>query len=123
MMKFAITYWKTLLCSLCILILSIAPFSSHRIHPMPNTDKLIHFMMYLIFTVIFFYEYRKTHPIKQLRFYLMVMTLPIIYGGLMELFQSIFTTNRSADVFDFLANSVGVFVGVTISYTFYYVRR
>ena len=123
MMKFAITYSKTLLCSLFILILSIAPFSSHRIHPMPNTDKLIHFMMYLIFTVIFFYEYRKTHPIKQLRFYLVVMTLPIIYGGLMELFQSIFTTNRSADVFDFLANSVGVFVGVTISYTFYYVRR
>lgn len=121
--KFVTTYWKTILCSICILILSIAPFSSRGMKPIPNLDKVIHTIMYLVFTLILVYDFRKNHSTMQIRTLAIVILLPILYGGIMEVFQGIFTTNRYADIFDFLANSVGVFIGLIISYTVYYFRR
>jgi VanZ family protein len=39
-------------------------------------------------------------------------TLCIIYGGLLEVMQGTLFQERSADVFDFIANSFGVIVGL-----------
>lgn len=44
-------------------------------------------------------------------------TICIIYGGLLEIMQGTLFQERSADVFDFIANSFGVIVGL-IMYPF-----
>jgi len=123
MRKFVINYWKTILCSLCILALSMAPFSGNRFETIPYTDKLVHAIMYAILTFILLYDYSKYRTVKTIRHYKTLIILPILYGGLMEIMQGLLTTTRSADMFDFLANSIGVFIGLIISYTFYYARR
>jgi VanZ family protein len=39
------------------------------------------------------------------------LTLSIAYGGVLELMQETFFENRTADLYDFIANSVGCFLG------------
>jgi glycopeptide antibiotics resistance protein len=36
----------------------------------------------------------------------------IVYGGLLEIMQGTLFQERSADVFDFIANSIGVLLGL-----------
>jgi len=101
----------------------MAPFSGNRFETIPYTDKLVHAIMYAILTFILLYDYSKYRTVKTIRPYKTLIILPILYGGLMEIMQGLLTTTRSADMFDFLANSIGVFIGLIISYTFYYARR
>jgi VanZ family protein len=48
-----------------------------------------------------------------------IFLIAIGYGLLMELFQSIFTTTRTADIFDVMANASGALGGLLfINYNF-----
>lgn len=78
-------------------------------------DKVVHFSFYLGFSVLLaqafleaFSDLRK----NTLRFW--VVGYGVFYGGLMELAQMWLTTFRQADWNDFLANTIGVLVGVFI---------
>lgn len=78
-------------------------------------DKVVHFCFYLGFSVLLaqafleaFSDLRK----NTLRFW--VVGYGVFYGGLMELAQMWLTTFRQADWNDFLANTIGVLVGVLI---------
>jgi VanZ family protein len=74
-----------------------------------NKDKIAHFVFYFLFVFLWFKaNYDKNTPIKNSIY---ILIAGIIYGILMELSQKYFTTNRTPDFFDALANSVGATVG------------
>lgn len=123
MQKFITTYWKTITCSLCILMLSMASFSSNKLPTFTHADKLVHIFMYLAFTCILFYDYSQKNVVKTFRSYGLLFLVPIFYGGFMEIMQGLLTVSRSADGFDMLANSAGTLVGLVLSSTIYNARR
>ena len=80
-------------------------------------DKYVHFLFYLVFVFVWFLYFVRTRYIKSAR--LVALILAITFGILMEICQGLFTTTRTPDVFDVLANSIGAFTGIIILNLFY----
>ncbi|MBL7927134.1 MAG: VanZ family protein [Bacteroidia bacterium] len=78
-----------------------------------KADKWIHVALFAI--LVFLTLKGINQPDNELFFqkYAVVgtLTLCIAYGGTLELMQETFFENRTADVYDFIANSVGCFLG------------
>jgi VanZ family protein len=64
-------------------------------------DKLVHFIFYFFF--VFFWQI----VVKDSNQNLKILIIAIVYGMIIEVFQEVFTTTRSADILDLLANSLG----------------
>jgi VanZ family protein len=79
----------------------------------PNKDKIVHFSFYFGFV----YLWWKGLAIQQNSAKTLLLCSAIGYGLLMELLQYYCTTNRSADIWDILANSLGAIT------CFYWLKR
>ena len=80
----------------------------------PNKDKMAHFVFYFLFVVLWssaINPYSLKNGIK-------ILIVAISYGILMEIFQKLFTTTRTADVLDALANSIGAIFGLIFTVKF-----
>ena len=80
----------------------------------PYGDKVVHFIFYFVAAVLgslFFIETKevKSVLIKNLK---ILALLLIFFGIIIEVIQEGMTINRSGDVFDALANSLGVILGI-----------
>ncbi|MEX0811555.1 MAG: VanZ family protein [Chitinophagales bacterium] len=79
-------------------------------------DKIVHISIYAVLCFLlkialhkqFVYSYRS----YRVKYY--AVTIAFLYGFLMELIQHLFTSNRSFELLDILANTVGCMVGVLI---------
>ena len=71
-------------------------------------DKANHFTGYFLLTMWFTGVARRSR-------YLLVGVLLIAFGGSLEIAQGLMHEGRTADWFDFLANSLGVATGVTLA--------
>jgi VanZ family protein len=80
-------------------------------------DKYVHFLFYLVFVFVWFLYFVRTRYIKSAR--LIALILAITFGILMEICQGLYTTTRTPDVYDVLANSIGAFTGTLILDIFY----
>ena len=120
-MKFFKEYWKTLLVTAVILTLSLVRFSPiEKLARIPNSDKYVHFLMYvgLAFIVHWDYKYAK-RKIDVLRHYILAcFVFPIVLGGMIEILQSTDFIGRNGDIYDFIANTLGVFTGWIIFKTY-----
>jgi len=108
-------YWKTIVWSFVILFLSNMPGGSiHRVSfiEIPHLDKFVHFSMYFILTTLFYSDTFKKAKIENKKTIFYIIIVSIFYGVLMELFQKYFADHRSADIFDALANTIGVFSAI-----------
>lgn len=77
-------------------------------------DKLVHFSFYFGFVFLWYgYFYFKNKTSAKNRVELVIVA--IIMGGLIEFGQGCFTTNRQADVYDALANTIGAISGILIA--------
>ena len=96
--------------------LSGAEVSRFPLVNIPNMDKVVHFSMYFVFTFLMMYDFarfkEKTFSWKQIIVFSLLAA--IVYGGMMELLQSIPKIHRSCDIKDFMANSVGAIVAVLL---------
>lgn len=74
----------------------------------PNFDKFIHIVFHFVFTSLWFL-YLKKKLVRSSYYRLMFFSLlgSFVFGIAIELMQQYFTTTRSADIFDVLANLVG----------------
>ena len=72
-------------------------------------DKANHFVGYFLLTTWF-------TGVSQRSRYLMVGALLVAFGGTMEIAQGLMQEGRTADWFDFLANSLGIATGVLFAY-------
>ncbi len=110
--KYVLTYWKSISIALIIFVLSTVSFSTTNTAPkIKNFDKLVHCLMYLGLGFTLFYDYSKDTFTKVGKFIFILMVLAIFYGGLIEIIQEYFTTRRTAEWLDWLADIVGVFLG------------
>ncbi len=82
----------------------------------PHLDKAVHFVFYFVFAFLGCLGYRelksKNTTIKRAVYFTIVTA--VIYGMVIEVLQGVATAHRDPDVLDFLANSVGAFVGAYV---------
>ncbi|HIY50284.1 MAG TPA: hypothetical protein H9834_10790 [Candidatus Barnesiella excrementavium] len=106
----------TLFVFLVIAYLSLArdPIHADRIHLFEGADKVVHGCMYLGLVVVGCYDmYRLGFRFTPRRLALWLF-VAIAWGGVMELLQGAMGLGRSADWFDFLANSCGALSGLLL---------
>ena len=99
--------YKSLSWAILILILSISSIkTSDSIEEIliPHSDKLIHMFLYTIFSFLLLVENKKSKRI------FIRLLFALFYGILMEIFQHYFTTHRSMEFYDILANLSGILI-------------
>jgi VanZ family protein len=76
-------------------------------------DKVIHVILHFVFTTLWFlYLKKKLDNSKNIKPLLLAFLNSFIFGILIEIMQELFTTTRSADVFDVLSNLLGASLAV-----------
>lgn len=87
----------------------------------PHLDKAVHFIFYFVAAVLAtFFVRESTKGIFPLYKTLWSVVLgAIIFGMIIEVFQHTFTTDREADLFDALANSLGAISGTLVMKSFF----
>jgi VanZ family protein len=78
------------------------------------TDKYVHLTFYFIFTVLWYLTFRLRYIVSGAKIRLTIFLIAVVFGILIELAQEFFTTDRSADVNDALANSTGSALAVLV---------
>lgn len=124
--NFFSNYWKSSLLVVSILYLSFA--SSGTFKELPTfkfEDKLAHLLMYMTLTISLIYDYKnqKTHKTSVLPLIGTCVFFPIIFGGLIEIFQPILSETRSASWLDWSFNILGVLVGWSAFYGYFKVYK
>lgn len=81
----------------------------------PNKDKIAHFIFYFVFSVVWL-QYLVTSCKHRSKNVLagIIFVLAALVGGMVELMQYYFTSTRSADWMDVLANCSGSLAGIGI---------
>ena len=74
-------------------------------------DKLIHSIIFMTGVYLFAVAFKEQQKIQFLRH---IVISFIVYGLLLEVLQGLVFVERSADIFDWLADIIGVFLGVWI---------
>ena len=73
-----------------------------------NKDKIVHFIFYLVMVILWMYYFSKVQIASK---GLKIVLGAILYGIVMEICQEVFTTYRTADILDVVANSSGALSG------------
>ncbi len=123
MRYFLTCYPLSCLCILVIWVLCMVPIPETPLSHVSMIDKWTHFVMYGGLCTILWCEYGRNASrrltdggiIKWRKALVGAFLCPIVMGGLVEICQATLTSgNRSGDVLDFLANSIGVCLGALI---------
>ena len=113
-----------ILCGIFILFLTGLPGSVFpRVKPVIGMDKMVHILMYATFAFLCIWGYRKQFVSNgkayQKKALLLTALIGIGYGGLTELMQEFLVPTRTGDWFDFLADSMGTLIGVSVFFLFF----
>lgn len=110
-------YWKPILIALFIFYGSLS--SGDNLNKMTllnfnNSDKLIHFFFYFSLSITLQFSLLRNTTINRKNIILLTFIVVVSYGLIIEVFQYYFTNNRTADIFDALANTFGCICGILI---------
>ncbi|NNL02663.1 MAG: VanZ family protein, partial [Eudoraea sp.] len=91
---------------------SFEDFDTQEIY-IPHLDKVVHFIFYFVAAIlgILLIRERTKGKLNLSRSVVITVLIVIIYGIVIEVIQNIFTLNRSGELYDVLANSLGAFFG------------
>jgi VanZ family protein len=96
----------------CIAALSLLPPNDlPQIELFRGADKVIHFMMYFIFSILFCWALKTELNYSRIFF---IVLVTVGWGILMEFLQLDMHMGRSFSWFDALANTIGVAFGILI---------
>lgn len=76
-------------------------------------DKIAHFGLFLILSFTLCWGRAQQIKISK-RFVILVFILSTVYGLMIEICQHYFTTTRQADIFDWIADSIGAICGIVL---------
>jgi len=97
--------------AILLVCLSLAPAESMPSMVFFTWDKLLHAASYFTLTILIVWAYAGRLSLRGVP--LGWICVPaILFGGLMEICQGLLTTNRTAELGDFLANGTGVAVAI-----------
>lgn len=82
----------------------------------PNIDKVVHFVFYLVMTVAGFLAIQGyfTKGIGKRKTIWYMFLFSVVYGIIIEVLQYTLTVDRHGDILDVLANSAGALTGVML---------
>lgn len=116
MLKKALQYWKSILCSVLIFILSTMPSDTVKEdswYSFEHADKIVHLIMYMSLSLMVLSDYYKKNNPTIVK-YIMVFVFAATYGGTIEILQGTIFETRSADIYDFVVNVIGAISGCLI---------
>ena len=112
-----IGFWKSILVLGAIAYVSLLREPNVALPPIEGIDKWIHGSMYLLLIVILLWDSKKVKVHKsvgaqrwKIRF--IIVFFAAIYGGFIEVLQEHFFYPRTGDLLDWLADCIGVVVGL-----------
>lgn len=109
MLNKKIIFLLAILWTLVVTYLSLATFDDISSDiKVPFKDKLVHFTFYMMFVILWSLFFRES------KYNYKILFAAIGYGIAMEICQKLFTTTRTADILDVLANTTGAIVGLLI---------
>lgn len=102
---FAALFWTGMILYFCLQNAKNIPQIN-----IPHLDKLIHVCFHYGFITLWFLYFKKKFKISN-NYHLLIYTIigSFVFGIIIELIQQYYTTTRSADIFDVLANLFGAF--------------
>lgn len=102
--------WAGIILYMCLIRISELPEVK-----IPYIDKVVHTFFYFVFSLLWFFALRfsfeKQSQAKLLR---LVFLIAFLFGIAIELFQAFFTTYRSGDVTDVIANTFGILLAIVL---------
>jgi len=93
--------------TLWLTVVSLTPLDGLNLPSFSYVDKIIHFFLYFFLTLLWLFAYPKWRR-KPVSFIILI----ILWGIGIECIQEYFVPTRSGDVFDALANTIGVLSGL-----------
>lgn len=111
-------YYKSILALIIVLILSLLPAEDAdkiKFIDFPYFDKVIHFFMYLLLSVALLIDIHNNKKKPTILNMLLVLTVILIFSGIIEIIQKLLTDSRSGSFYDLIAN----FFGIIIAYFLY----
>ncbi len=98
-------FWTAVITWLSLVSFEKVPSVSISI---PGKDKVVHFFFYFFFVFL----WTKALDLRERKQQMIVLFIAIIYGIIIEVFQDVFTSTRTADFLDVVANSIGAISGL-----------
>jgi len=95
--------------TLWLTVISLLPLRGLNVPSFKFEDKIVHFFLYFFLTLVWLKAYP---PFKQKVFHLFIIV--VLWGIVIEFLQQNFIPNRSGDVYDALANTLGGIAGIFI---------
>ena len=77
-------------------------------------DKIFHFLTYTVLTFLWFGSFFYTFKFEKNKALVYACVFSILFGIIIEVLQGVLTTFRTPDIYDVIANLVGVFLTVII---------
>ena len=107
-------FWTLVILGLCSMPGKSIPHISWL--ELLSFDKFVHASIFMLLEILFLRGFRLQRSFPALQKYAVVIVtlFCILYGGALEVMQALFFSERSADWFDFIANSAGCLIGLSI---------
>jgi VanZ family protein len=83
-----------------------------------HLDKYVHFILFFGLEILILIEFRAKKRNVHLTSILVIAFMPLVYAAITELIQLFFILDRDGTWQDFIADIIGIFVGI-IFYTLY----
>lgn len=110
----------TLLWGFLIFVLFLTPAQYFPaipdIYSLFQPDKIIHLFLFGVFTWLILHSILKQYGVRFLRYHgtLIALTTGIFAGATTEILQYSLDINRSGNIYDFIANLAGCFLGLIV---------
>ncbi len=112
-------FLPAILWALAILVLSVAAGTQmpSLMRQLLSADKLMHAFAYFVLTALLLYGFRRNaYPHNKAA--IAVILIASAYGAGMEILQYSFFSHRHFEIWDIVANIIGSFISVFVSYFF-----
>jgi VanZ family protein len=105
-------YYRTIIWLVLMFYMLFSPGSGlpkTGIFNIPYFDKIVHFGMFSLLLFLFLYESQKSN--KKAAFYIIYLSIFLIFSALSEVIQYKFIQGRSGNMYDFYADFIGLIFG------------
>ncbi|MEY3498860.1 MAG: hypothetical protein RL308_529 [Bacteroidota bacterium] len=116
--------FAALIWTFSILFFCLATFNNLPEIAVKNADKYVHFTFHFGFVMLWFLYFDFNKQMKtRFKTIFVLFLLSFIFGVAIEIAQKLFTTSRSADVFDVAANTTGTFIASLLIVGYIFSRK
>lgn len=99
---------------LTVTTLSLMPSSGLPGISFPHLDKIVHFVFYYVFFILWYGAFCKENPFYTISYKALALSfvLAAVYGIIVEVLQYTMNYGRAGDIEDALANTAGIICGI-----------